>query len=350
MLHLQRTASANHPAIDLHINPGFTALFGPSGAGKTHLLEQIAGLRELPQGSAIHFAGSQWLNMPCEQRPIGMVFQHGELFPHLNVLDNICFAWRFKDQCMSKQQLQTTLHTLGIQEHWLNASIQSLSGGQRQRVAIARALYSQPKLLLLDEAVSALDAAARLQVYRALVDYQKQHQACIVFISHIADEVAQFADDVALMGADGEISAHGNVFDIFNCLDNSIADGQDAGAVLRTRHHGSVEGYQLSTLSLGEQQIICPALTDHFDSHVRIRIAARDVSICVDRPIQSSILNILQATIDSIDPHNDSHVMLRLQVEDQFLLARITHKSCDELALQAGQRVYAQVKSVALMA
>ena len=349
MLHLQRTASENHPAIELHINPGFTALFGPSGAGKTHLLEQIAGLRPLPHGSALQFADNHWLTTPCEQRPIGMVFQHGELFPHLNVLDNICFSWRFKDHCMSKQQLQSTLHALGIQENWHNASIQSLSGGQRQRVAIARALYSQPKLLLLDEAVSALDAAARLQVYRALVDYQKQHQACIVFISHIADEVAQFADDVALMGADGAITAHANVFDIFNRLDNSIADGQDAGAVMRAQHHGSVEGYQLSTLSLGKQQIICPALSDHFDSFVRIRIAARDVSICVERPTQSSILNILQATIDSIDPHNDSHVMLRLNVDDQFLLARITHKSCDELGLQTGQCVYAQVKSVALM-
>lgn len=349
MLHLQRTATASHPAIELHINPGFTALFGPSGAGKTHLLEQIAGLRPLPTGSTISFADNPWQHIPCEQRHIGMVFQHGELFPHLNVLDNICFAWRFRDKCMSKQQLQSTLHALGIQETWLNASIQSLSGGQRQRVAIARALYSQPQLLLLDEAVSALDAAARLQVYRALVEYQKRHQACIVFISHIADEVAQFADDVALIDSNGAISAHANIFEIFNRLDNSIADGQDAGAVLRTRHQGSVVGYQLSTLCLGKQQIICPALTGHFDTNVRIRIAARDVSICVEKPTQSSILNVLQATIDSIDPHNDSHVMLRLHVEEQFLLARITHKSFDELTLHVGQTVFAQVKSVALM-
>lgn len=350
MLEFSRAATDQYPAISLQVNAGFTALFGPSGAGKTHILEQLAGLRPLPQGSSIAFAGERWENIPCEHRDLGMVFQHGELFPHLNVSDNICFAWRFKDGCMSAPELKQLLQALGIEQTWLSRPIRALSGGQRQRVAIARALYSKPRLVLLDEAVSALDSHARHTIYRALTDYQRQHQASIIFISHIADEVAQFADHVALMNADGHLAEVSDVFEAFSKIDNSIGSGQDAGSVLRARHIGELEGYALSTLSLGTQQLIGPTLIAPIDHPIRLRVAARDVSISLEKPSQSSILNSLAGTIERIDPHNESHVMLRLRVDDQFLLARITHKSRDDLALQTGQQVFAQVKSVALMA
>lgn len=349
MLALSRTADGQFPAISLHINAGFTALFGPSGAGKTHLLEQIAGLRALPQGSTIHFAETPWCNIPCEQRDLGFVFQHGELFPHLNVIDNICFAWRFKDGCMSHHALHHLLASLGIDDGFIHRPISTLSGGQRQRVAIARALYSQPRLVLLDEAVSALDGPARVAVYRALREYQQQQGATVIFISHIADEVAQFADHVALISADGHVSEFSDVFEAFSKIDNCIGSGQDAGSVLRASHIGYVDGYALSALSIGEQQLICPALSGAVDQPIRLRVAARDVSISLERPTHSSILNSLTCVIDSVDPHNDSDVMLRLRVDEQFLLAKITLKSRDDLALQVGQRVFAQVKSVALM-
>lgn len=350
MLEFSRAATDQHPALSLRVKAGFTALFGPSGAGKTHVLEQLAGLRPLPHGSSITFAGERWESIPCEQRDLGVVFQHGELFPHLNVSDNICFAWRFKDGCMSAQELKHLLRALGIEHTWLTRPIRALSGGQRQRVAIARALYSKPRLVLLDEAVSALDSHARHAVYRALTDYQRQYQATMIFISHMADEVAQFADHVALFNADGHLTEYADVFTAFSNINNSIASGQDAGSVLRARHVGDVKGYALSALSLGEQELLCPALHATIDHPIRLRVAARDVSISLEKPTQSSILNSLAGTIESIDPHNESHVMLRLRVDDQFLLARITHKSRDDLALQTGQRVFAQVKSVALMA
>jgi len=349
MLTFIRTAAAPFAAVTCNITPGFTALFGPSGAGKTHLLEQIAGLRPLPAHSRLHFGHENWCNLPCDKRSIGLVFQHGELFPHLNVIENICFAWRFKATCMTQAELKTMLCALGIPSQWHKLPIQKLSGGQRQRVAIARALYSKPKLLLLDEAVSALDSQAKHQVYQALKDYQKQQQACVLFISHIADEVAQFADQVILIDQHGHVSESANVFEVFSQLDNHIATSQNAGSVLQAKVSGVLQDYPLSTLEISQQTLICPLIEAPVNDIIRIRIAARDVSISIEKPLNTSILNILRVTIERIDTDNETCVLLRLTLGEQYLLARITHKSLHDLALKEGQEVYAQVKSVALM-
>lgn len=349
MLTLHRAATNAFPAIAMQFEAGLTAIFGPSGVGKTHLLEQIAGLRPLPQNSAVHFIDEAWTHTPCEKRSLSLVFQHGELFPHLNVLDNICFAWRFKEHCMSKQELDELLVVLGVQPEWQQWPIQKLSGGQRQRVAIARALYSKPKLVLLDEAVSALDKAARQDIFQVIKRYQQQHQACVIFISHSADEVAQFADNVALLDTRGAVNAFGSVTDVFNQLDNDIALHGDAGALLHTTYQGDDQNYALSILRIGEQNIFCQRLDQQKNGLVRLRVAARDVSISLDKPARSSILNVLSVTIDDIADQRDGHQLLRLRLDDQFMLARITLKSLDQLGLCIGQTVYAQIKSVALM-
>jgi molybdate transport system ATP-binding protein len=349
MLHLQRPQVGDYPAITLAMPQGFSAIFGPSGAGKTHLLEQIAGLRPLPKGSVLRFLDRDISGLPSGARHLGIVFQHAELFPHLNVIDNICFSWRYQPHCMSHEGLAEMLHSLGIPPAWHTLPVHRLSGGQRQRVAIARALYSQPKLVLLDEAVSALDQTARQQVFQALKDYQQTHNACVIFISHNPNEVAQLADYVVLIDGNGNLDEAGDVFAVFSHVDNSMAKDDSAGAILHATHQGALEGYHLSSLAIGRQIIICQQQSGEQGDAVRLRIAARDVSISLEPPKNTSILNSLEVDIDDISPHSQSHAMLRLRIENQFMLARITQKSCDDLQLKRGQRVFAQVKSIALM-
>lgn len=349
MLSVERLQSGHYPALTLNIPLGFCAIFGPSGAGKTHLLEQMAGLRALPQGSSLTFQGRDISRAPSSERQLGMVFQHAELFPHLNVIDNICFAWRYQPHCMSRAVLAELLASLGIPDAWHTLPVQRLSGGQRQRVAIARALYSQPKLVLLDEAVSALDHAARQQVFQALKGYQQTHNACVIFISHDPNDVAQLADYVALIDQSGNLDEVGDVFAVFSHINNTMAKDDNAGAVLHATHMGELDRYNLTSLAIGEQRLVCQHQAGTLGDSIRLRIAARDVSIALEPLSNTSILNSLAVDIDDIAPHSQSHVMLRLRIEDQFILARITQKSCDDLQLAKGQRVFAQVKSIALI-
>lgn len=349
MLRFERQQSGHYPALTLNLPHGFCAIFGPSGAGKTHLLEQMAGLRPLPQGSSLTLLDRDITCTPSGERQLGMVFQHAELFPHLNVIDNICFAWRYQSHCMSHAVLAELLTSLGIPDTWHTLPIQRLSGGQRQRIAIARALYSQPKLVLLDEAVSALDHTARQQIFQALKNYQKNHDACVIFVSHDPNDVAQLADYVALIDQGGNLDEAGDVFAVFSHIANTMAKDDNAGAILHATHMGELGQYNLTSLAIGEQRIVCQHQPGRIGDSVRLRIAARDVSIALEPLTNTSILNSLAVDIDDIATHSQSHVMLRLRIENQFILARITQKSCDDLQLAKGQRVFAQVKSIALI-
>ena len=182
---------------------GVTALFGPSGAGKTTVLRCIAGLERVE--GHVRVAGEVWQDAarfaPAHQRPVGYVFQEPSLFGHLSVKGNLVFG--LKRSGAGRLGFDEVTSFLGLQP-LLSRGVRKLSGGERQRVAIGRALLAQPKLLLLDEPLSGLDAEAKSEILPYLERLHQRMAIPVLHVSHDAHEVARFADRVLLM-RDGRV-------------------------------------------------------------------------------------------------------------------------------------------------
>jgi molybdate transport system ATP-binding protein len=328
---------------------GITALFGASGSGKTTLLRSIAGLEREARGH-IAFDGEIWQNertwLPAYRRRIGYVFQDGRLFTHLSVEQNLRFALeRASAPRGVRIGLDDTVAALDLRA-LLSRRPASLSGGEQQRVAIARALLANPRLLLMDEPLSSLDASRKREILPHIERLPAAFGVPILYVTHNLDEVARLAGSVVLL-ADGRIVAKGSVAEIFERPDLAPFTGGDAaGAVLRVRVVSHVDG--VATLALGNERLRVPMAALPIGAELPLRIHARDVALATRRPTHLSIRNILTARIVRIEPTTSPNADIVLAVADQHLRARITRDSAAELELAAGQEVFALIKSVAL--
>ena len=193
---------------------GATALFGPSGAGKTSLVNMIAGLLKPDRGvitldETPLFASESGIDVPPHQRSVGYVFQEGRLFPHLNVRQNLEYGRRMRRRTREPVEFERIVGLLGI-GHLLTRRPRLLSGGERQRVAIGRALLMQPRLLLLDEPLASLDAGHKREILPYLVRLRDKADIPMVYVSHIAAEVRQIATHVVRL-EDGRVTATGGL-------------------------------------------------------------------------------------------------------------------------------------------
>jgi molybdate transport system ATP-binding protein len=336
--------------VDLTLpHSGITGVFGPSGAGKTSVLRCVAGLDRAPTG-LVHIAGQTWQDdrsfVPAWQRAVGYVFQEASLFDHLDVRGNVEFGR--KRTKASDTPLDAAIELLGI-GHLLARRPASLSGGERQRVAIARAVASAPQLLLLDEPLAALDAARRQDILPWLARLRDELKLPMLYVTHSIDEVARLADTVVLLDR-GQVKAQGPARDVLAGADASSLLGDEAGALLEGRVDQRDERWQLVRVAFDGGHLwlrdggIAP------DRAVRLRVLARDVSVATQEPHGSSIQNILPATIERVEPDaHPSQVIVQMRCGGSLLLARITARAAHALALAPGQRVWAQVKSVALV-
>lgn len=188
--------------IDLDIYDGeFLTLLGPSGCGKTTLLRLIGGF-EMPDTGTIELEGVNIAGLPAEKRPINTVFQQYALFPHMTVFDNIAYGLKLKKvpKAEIEQRVREALAMVQL-EHTINRRPQELSGGQQQRIAIARAVVNRPKMLLLDEPLSALDAKLRVQMQSELKRMQRELGITFVFVTHDQEEALSMSDRIAVMKA-----------------------------------------------------------------------------------------------------------------------------------------------------
>lgn len=329
---------------------GVTAIYGASGSGKSTLLDCIAGLREPERESTIRFRSEDWFadgrGLPSWRRRIGYVFQDARLFPHLTVAGNLAFARR---RARAKQPLAESrlVDILGLGD-LLEQKPDTLSAGQKQRAAIGRALSSAPRLLLLDEPLANLDQAARAECLSLLQELAQQLDLPMLYVSHDMEEVSQLADHLCLL-ENGNLLDQGSLLDLSSRLDTRLAHEEQAAAILLGEVSAQDEAFALTEISIEGQTLQVNRLPLPPGSLRRLRIPARDVSICLERPQQSSILNILPVTIVEIEACPGARLLLRLALGEQFLLARITRKSAQRLALTKGDRVFAQIKSVALL-
>ena len=193
----------------------FVTLLGPSGCGKTTTLRIIGGFLT-PDSGTVSFEGKEINNLPAYKRNVNTVFQRYALFPHLNVYDNVAFGLRIKKmpekeiQKRAKEMLEL-VNLKGYEKR----SINSLSGGQQQRVAIARALVNQPKVLLLDEPLGALDLKLRKEMQTELKAIQQRLEITFIYVTHDQEEALTMSDTVVVMNK-GDIQQIGSPVDIYN--------------------------------------------------------------------------------------------------------------------------------------
>lgn len=329
---------------------GVTALFGHSGAGKTTLLRCIAGLERAPSGKMV-VDGAVWQDentwRPTHRRPIGYVFQESSLFPHLTVMGNLRYGMR-RVANAAQANLDHAVSLLGI-GHLLDRTPDRLSGGERSRVGIARALAVNPRILLMDEPLASLDGQRKQEILPYLERLHRELNIPIIYVSHAPDEVARLADHLVVM-KDGRAIANGPLAETLTRLDLPVRLGEDAGAVLEATVATVDAAWHLARVDFAGGSLW---LADHgvaVGSPVRVRVLARDVSLAREQPGISSIQNILPGRVDAVgDDEHPSATLVRVQVGQAMLLARLTRRSAAVLGIAVGQTLWVQVKSVALL-
>jgi molybdate transport system ATP-binding protein len=330
---------------------GVTALFGPSGSGKTTLLRCIAGLERA--AGLLQVNGVIWQDektfVPVHQRPLGYVFQEASLFPHLSVRANLEYGLQRIALAERKVSLEQVVEWLGLSRLIDRNNPAQLSGGERQRVAIGRALLTSPRILLMDEPLSALDSISKQEILPYLERLHRELNIPVLYVSHAMDEVARLADHLVLLEK-GKVIASGALHETLARLDLPTAHFDDAGAVIESTVAQHDETYHLSRLDFPGGHLWVGQVRQPLASTVRAHVLARDVSIATQQPQGSSINNILAAHIAEIHDEGADKVIVRLTIGESMLLSRITRRSRDHLDLRVGMEVFAQVKSVALMA
>ncbi|WP_045319661.1 molybdenum ABC transporter ATP-binding protein [Limimaricola cinnabarinus] len=323
--------------------PGVIALFGRSGSGKTSVINAVAGLLRpdagrVEIGGALLYDKAARVDVPVHRRRIGYVFQDARLFPHISVAKNLAYG--------GDHDRDRVIDMLGLPD-LLDRRPVALSGGERQRVAIGRALMSHPRLLLMDEPLSALDAERKAEILPWLERLRDEAGLPILYVSHAASEVARLATTVVVMEA-GAVKRVGAVSEV---LSDPAAVGmigaQEAGAVVYARIAGLDRIDGLTELALSGGRIVLPGRLGGLGTHLRLRISAQDVILSRERPVGLSALNILSAEVTALDEGPEG-VAVGLRCGHDRLLARVTRRSARALRLEPGLQLWAIVKASAV--
>ncbi|MEO1092040.1 MAG: molybdenum ABC transporter ATP-binding protein [Pseudomonadota bacterium] len=332
--------------------PGVTALFGPSGAGKSTLVQAIAGLIRPERGrividQEVVFDAAERIAVPAWRRRAGYVFQDGRLFPHLTVEGNLRFGARRHRGAGAEPAFRAMVELLGL-DGLLARRPRSLSGGEKQRVALGRALLANPRILLLDEPLSALDEGRKGEILPFLARIRDDTQVPIVYVTHSLDELTRLADTLVILDR-GEVVATAPVAEALADLELLPYTGAyDAGAIVTAEIDSHDRADQLSLLAFDGGRLWVPLLDQAPGAPVRARVRARDVVVALSEPADSSANNLVPATVSGWREGAGAHVDLQLRAGSATLLARITRRSFRRLGLASGTPVVAVIKAVSV--
>ncbi len=330
--------------------PGVLALFGPSGSGKTTTVNAVAGLIRPDEGRVsvngeTLFDSHARVWVPPRRRRVGYVFQEARLFPHLTVHDNLLYGWRRAGRPFDRAGIDHVVALLGLGA-LLDRRPRTLSGGERQRVSIGRALLTAPRVLLLDEPLTALDGPRKDEILHYLERLRDETRIPIVLVSHSIDEVTRLADWMAVFN-EGRLAAFGSVFDITARIDLFPMTGRfEAGVVLAATVAGHDRAHALTRLSFDGGELVVPGLDAPVGAVMRVRLRARDIMLALDPPERISANNVIAATIVEMRVDPGAFVEVLLQAGESRLIARITRYSMDRLGLEPGRQVHAILKTV----
>lgn len=328
---------------------GITALFGRSGAGKTTIINAVAGLFKPQQGEVtldgdILFDHRRGICVPPNQRRLGYVFQDARLFPHLTVRKNLLFGRHYAPDPSQGPQMDDVVDLLGLGA-LLERAPGTLSGGEKQRVALGRALLSCPRMLLMDEPLASLDGPRKQAILPFLERLRDgPMQLPILYVSHAVDEIARLADRLVLL-QDGRVSAQGPLYDVM--ADPSavpLLGVREAGAVIDARvvSHAS-DG--LSTLAMSAGDLELPGVQAEIGAIVRLRVLAQDVILSRVRPDGLSSVNVLPVTIEKVHPGDGPGAAIALRAGSDRLLARVTARAVQDMELSEGLACFAILKA-----
>ncbi len=331
---------------------GITALFGRSGSGKTTLVNAIAGLVR-PDRGAIEvngeclFESARGIDVPVERRRIGYVFQEGRLFPHLTVRGNLNYGYELARPNERYVAVKQVVDLLGLQ-HLLDRRPANLSGGEKQRVAIGRALLASPRVLLMDEPLASLDNLRKTEILQYIERLHDEIKVPIVYVTHAVEEIVRLAETVVLM-AGGRVLATGKVSEVMGKPELRAHTGIfEGGTVIDAQVIAHDLQYDLTALEFAGGTLTVPGVDALVGEPIRMRIRARDVSLALARPVDISVLNVLQGQVVEVNAEEGPTANVRIDVGGVMLVARVTRLSVERLGLRPGREVFALIKAVSL--
>ncbi|MGR3794036.1 molybdenum ABC transporter ATP-binding protein [Vannielia sp. SX4] len=326
---------------------GITVLYGRSGAGKSSIINAVAGLAK-PDGGRITVEGEvlfdsrAGVNLPAHKRRMGCIFQDARLFPHLTVAQNLRYGRWFSKRGPEEARV---VEMLGIGP-LLERRPGALSGGERQRVAIGRALMAGPRMLLADEPLAALDEARKAEILPYFERLGAEMGVPVLYVSHAPAEVARLATTVVAL-AEGKVVRQGPAADVLGDPQVTPLGPRAAGSVLEARvlaHHKD----GLSELEAGGLRLHLPVVSHPVGAVLRVHIEAADVMLASEAPRGISALNVWPARVTEVRMGTGPGAIARLEAGGQVLLARVTRRSAEAMALGPGRDVFAVLKAVSV--
>lgn len=329
---------------------GITAIFGPSGSGKTTVLRCIAGLE--PSEGVVNVSGQTWqdtgrnIYLPTYERPLGYVFQEASLFSHLTAEKNLEYAVKRSRSQNARKRLEIAIDLLGI-SGLLNRKPSELSGGERQRVAIARAVATEPKIMLFDEPLAALDFSRKSEIIPWLKRLKSELKIPMLYVTHSAEEVLSLADNLVVL-ENGKLKTQGTVEEVLSDIKIPIQLGGETGVLLRGYLKEADSQWHLQRFESGALTLEIPYL-DKTNAEASIRILAKDVALAKNRPEESSYQNILEGMVTEVTPvPNSSDCLIKLDCSGQYIIARVSQKSASTLRIKPEEKYWVLIKATSL--
>jgi molybdate/tungstate transport system ATP-binding protein len=327
--------------VNLEVEDGeYFVLIGPSGAGKTMLLETIAGMWNVDSGR-IYMNGREVTRLPPEERGVGFVYQNYMLFPHKTVFENIAFGLNIRkvEKDEIKVRVEKMMDFMGI-SHLADRLPRTLSGGEQQRTALARALIIYPKVMLMDEPLSALDRVTREDLMKLLKDLHSKFDTTFIHVSHNLDEALMLADRIALM-RNGSISQVGTSTEIFRKpADKFVADFVGVENIIE-----GVASETKEKLTVVDTGNIILYSVEQKKGKVHVTVRPEDI-ILSNKRITTSARNVFEGKIKEI---SDRGALIRLNIEvGEPLTVFLTRQSFLDMELNVGKSVWAEFKATAV--
>ncbi len=338
--------------VSFQAGAGITALFGRSGAGKTTVINAVAGLLK-PDSGQVTLDGEPLFNsatrvfVPPSARRLGYVFQDARLFPHLSVSDNLTFGARYAPRGAQGATFEDVTRLLGL-EKLLERAPATLSGGEKQRVALGRALLSKPRMLLMDEPLASLDGPRKQEILPYLERLRDGPlRLPILYVSHAVDEVARLADTLVLL-KDGRVERSGPIYDVMaDPAAVPLLGVREAGAVIEAEvMEHAPDG--LSRMKISGGALHLPGVQADIGARVRLRVLAQDVMLSLNHPEGLSALNVLPVSIEAVQMGEGPGAAVSLRAGQDRLLARVTARAVADLGLTTGMDCFAVIKATSV--